>query len=166
MSSAIWGRHFVRHLSWCLAQNISWEMYLLKNTRWHPKWANERSIFSPLSLIGPQSLQNKGSKLLDKYWMALPKGTMTSQLKNPAVKKIYIYLQQHINTVSLFSMYKFELSRFLKMWQELMNCSSKAVKRPFILIPMRLHCSVWKIHSNKITMRWYFDVRSTKPVSI
>lgn len=126
----------------------------------------ERSIFSPLSLIGPQSLQNKGSKLLDKYWMALPKGTMTSQLKNPAVKKIYIYLQQHINTVSLISMYKFELSRFLKMWQELMNCSSKAVKSSFILIPKHLHCSVWKIHSNKITMRWYFDVRSTKPVSI
>lgn len=72
MSSAIWGRHFVRHLSWCLAQNISWEMYLLKNTRWHPYWANERSIFSPLSLIGPQSLQNKGSKLLEKYRMALP----------------------------------------------------------------------------------------------
>lgn len=91
--------------------------------------------------------------------MALPKGTMTSQLKNPAVKKIYIYLQQHINTVSLISMYKFELSRFLQMWQELMNCSSKAVKSPFILIPMRLHCSVWKIHSNKITMRWLFLFR-------
>lgn len=49
--------------------------------------------------------------------------------------------------------YKLKVSRFLKMWQELKNSTSKAVKSPFILYPAFALFSVKKY----ILIKWLWD---------
>lgn len=113
-----------------------------------------RGLYSVLCLsLVLNHCKIKGVNFFDKYWMAFTKGTIMSQLMTTplAVKKTY--MQHRSNTVFLSSIYKLKVSRFLKMWQELKNSTSKAVKSPFILYPAFALFSVKKY----ILIKWLWD---------